>query len=101
VRDRLALGLNLRVQSDQFLRGDEANLLTPIPGFMIANVQARQRIIGQATAIVEVQNIFGARYYTFGVLGDAASVLGDDFDDPRFYAPGSPRAAWIGLEVQF
>ena len=101
VRDRLALGLNLRAQSGQFLRGDEANLLTPIPGFMIANVQARQRIVGPATAIVEVQNIFDANYYTFGVLGDAAPVLGDDFDNPRFYAPGSPRAAWIGLEVQF
>jgi hypothetical protein len=51
--------------------------------------------------IVHVQNIFDAEYYTFGVLGDAAPVLGDDFDDPRFYAPGSPRGAWIGLEVAF
>lgn len=99
--ERLHVGVNLRVQSSQFLRGDEGNLLAPLPGFTLVHAHARHRITNRITAIVQAQNIFGAEFYTFGVLGDAESLLGDDFDDPRFHSPGAPRAAWLGIEVRF
>jgi outer membrane receptor protein involved in Fe transport len=99
--ERLNVGVNVRMQSGQFLRGDEGNLLAPLPGFTLVNAHARHRVTSRVTAVVQAQNIFGAEFYTFGVLGDAASLLGDDFDDPRFYSPGAPRAAWVGIEVRF
>jgi outer membrane receptor protein involved in Fe transport len=99
--ERLNVGVNVRMQSGQFLRGDEGNLLAPLPGFTLVNAHARHRVTRRVTAVVQAQNIFGAAFYTFGVLGDAESLLGDDFDDPRFYSPGAPRAAWVGLDVRF
>jgi iron complex outermembrane recepter protein len=97
----LNLGVAVRAQSGQYLRGDEANLLTQLPGFAVAGAHARQRITNRLTAVAQIQNIFDVDYYTFGMLGDAG-LLGEEFgDDPRFYSPGSPRAAWIGLEVRF
>ena len=97
----LTVGVNVRTQSGQYMRGDEANLLARVPGFTIVHLRGAQRITRRVSVVGEVQNIFAADYYTFGVLGDAA-LLGEDFeDDPRFYSPGSPRAVWVGLEIRF
>lgn len=97
----LNIGMTMRAQSGQYLRGDEANLLTPLPGFAVVNAHARQKITSRVTAVAQLHNLLDARYYTFGGLGDA-ELLGEDFEDePRFYSPGAPRSAWIGLEVRF
>jgi iron complex outermembrane receptor protein len=101
VTTRLDLGVNVRAQSGQSLRGDEANLLSQLSGFSVVSAHARQRITDRISAVAQVQNILGADYYTFGTLGDAG-LLGEEFEDePRFYTPGAPRSAWIGLEVRF
>jgi hypothetical protein len=49
--------------------------------------------------IARVTNVFNAAYETFGLLGDADDVLGDEYDDPRYLSPGAPRAAWFGVEL--
>lgn len=96
----LNLGVKVRAQSGQYLRGDEANLLDQLPGFAVVSVHARQRIGRRVAVFVDVQNLLQAEYYTFGVLGDAG-LLGRAFaGEPRFFSPGAPRAAWIGLEVR-
>ncbi len=95
------VGLTLRAQSSQFARGDEANLLDPLPGFAVVNLEARRRISSRVGLVGRVQNLFDKDYATFGVLG-SAELLGEDFEDePRFASPGAPRAAWIGLDVSF
>jgi iron complex outermembrane receptor protein len=96
----LRAGVNGRVQSGQYLRGDESNLLPVIPGFVVVDFVARQRITSRITLVGQVANIFDRRYSTFGVLGDA-ELLGEAFADPRFYSPGAPRGGWIGVEVRF
>ena len=48
-----------------------------------------------------VTNLFGRKYETFGLLGEADEVLGDDYEDPRFLSPGAPRAGWVGVQVSF
>ena len=98
---RVAASINVRAQSGQFLRGDEANLLAPVPGFAVVNAHARHAVTKRVTAVAHVQNIFNTRYYTFGTLGTTEGVLGNGFDDARFYSPGGRRAAWAGLEVRF
>jgi hypothetical protein len=47
-----------------------------------------------------VNNLFDANYATFGVLGDATPVL-PATTDPRFIGPGAPRAAWVGVDVNY
>ncbi len=90
-----------RGQSSQFLRGDEANLLEPIPAFSTVDAQVRWRLGRRVVLVGQAINLFDARYVTFGVLGDA-SLLGDAYrDEPRFVSPGAPRAGWIGVEFGF
>jgi outer membrane receptor protein involved in Fe transport len=101
VMQRLAAGIHLRSQSGQFLRGDEGNLLQPVPGFAVVNAHARHAVTKRVSAVAHAQNIFNARYYTFGILGTTEGVLAEGFDDARFYSPGGRRAAWLGLEVRF
>ena len=84
--------------SSQFLRGDEANLLPAVsasPSTSLAGYTSgrRPRLTARLT------NLFGADFETFGLLGEADEVLGDDYDDPRFLSPGAPRAAWVGVEL--
>jgi outer membrane receptor protein involved in Fe transport len=89
------------VASSQFLRGDEANLLPAIDGYAVVNVSAAFAIADALRLTGRLMNLFDAEYHTFGLLGEADEVLGDDYDDPRFLGPGAPRAAWIGLEFSF
>lgn len=99
VGDRLSVGVSVRAQSGQFFRGDEANLLAPLPGFKVVNAHAQVRIMRRVALVAQAQNILDSDYYTFGVLGDAESLgFGSD---PRFNSPGAPRAAWVGVQVQF
>jgi len=98
---RLTLGAAWRFQSAHAYRGDEAHLLPPVDGFAVMDLQARQRLTRRLTLTAQVNNVFDARYSTFGVLGDA-EILGEPYkDDPRFLSPGAPRAAWVGVEIGF
>lgn len=96
---RVHLGLWLRRQSPQAFRGDEANRLPPVPAFTLVNASARGRLTSRLTAILQAQNLFDARFFTTGLLGE--SRLPDiASDDPRFLSPGARRALWIGLEIR-
>ncbi len=86
------------VNSSQFLRGDEANLLEPVDGFATVNLTAGYTLGRGLRLTARVTNLFDAGFETFGLLGEADDVLGDDFDNPRFLSPGAPRAAWVGVE---
>ena len=96
--DRLQIGFDVQAQSGVFLRGDEANLLPEVPAFVRADVRARMQVTRHVAVTGQVQNLFDARFATFGVLGDA-SLVGSS--DQRFYSPGAPRGAWAGVEVAF
>lgn len=98
IGDRLAVSVTARAQSGQHFRGDEANLLPPVPGFAVVDARARVRIASRFAVIGEAENVFDARYATFGALGDA-SLVGSG--DPRFHGPGAPRGGWVGLELTF
>jgi outer membrane receptor protein involved in Fe transport len=94
----LSAGANVVAQSSQYYRGDEANLLPPIPGYAVVNARASYRVAPPVTVWVLVDNVFDARFSTFGVLGDPTPVF-PGFTDPRFLGPGAPRAAWVGLDI--
>lgn len=97
---RLTTKATLLAASAQRLRGDEANLAPPLPGYSVLNLRLDLQLTRRASAFVEVDNVRGERYATFGVFGDAEEVLGEAFAGRRFITPAAPRGAWIGVAVR-
>ena len=97
----LSAGFNVVADSSQYLRGDEANLLAPLPGFVVVGARVGYQIAEPVAVVLLVNNLFDAHYSTFGVLGDATDVLGASYDSPRFLGPGAPRAAWLELDLRY
>src|SRR5262249_8262553 len=99
--NRLSVAAHAIANGDQVRRGDEANLLDPVPGFFVAELRAAWDISAAVSVFGRVSNLFDTRYSTFGALGDATTVLGPAFDNPRFNGPGAPRSAWVGLTLRY
>jgi hypothetical protein len=95
---RATIGGMIDVKSGQFLRGDEGNLLSRIDRSAVVNLFGRYALHRRARFVARVTNLFNTNHATFGLLGEADDVLGDEYDDPRFLSPGAPRAAWVGIE---
>jgi len=95
----LSAGMSVVGNTGQYLRGDEANLLAPVPGYVVVNARAAYRVWTHASVFVMVNNLFDTDTSTFGVLGDATQVLGETYDSPRFLGVGAPRAAWLGIDL--
>jgi iron complex outermembrane recepter protein len=98
---RFSAGVDVIANGSQYYRGDEANLLPQLPGFVVLNLRAAYQLARPLSLFAIVSNLFDAHYATFGVLGDAVAVLGPTFTDPRFAGPGAPRAAWVGVDVHY
>jgi len=96
---RLSVGANVLCSSKRWLRGDEANLTAPIPGYTVVDVRAEYALSGRLRLVVSAENILDAHYETFGVFGRADRVLGAGHDNPRFLSPGAPASAWFGVRL--
>lgn len=97
--EELSLGASVNLASSQYYRGDEANLLGPLPGYATLNARASYAVAALATVFVRADNLLCAEHSTFGLLGQPDEVL-PDAEDPRFTAPAPPFAVWVGLELQ-
>jgi len=97
---RLQVAASVVANGSQYLRGDEANLLDPLPGYVVANARLAYRIARPISIFLVVDNVLDAHYATFGVLGDPRAVF-PSFTDPRFESPGAPRAAWLGVDLSY
>jgi outer membrane receptor protein involved in Fe transport len=94
----LNIGGDVVANSGQFLRGDEANLLDETAGYALLNLRASYAFNAHASVFARVDNVFDRRYVSFGTLGKPGGVL-PEFSNPRFFGPGQPRAAWIGMRL--
>lgn len=95
---QLAVGVDVLYESDQFLRGDEANLTAPLNGYTVVNASAEWKLNTNLTLFAQADNLFNADYASFGLFGAASEVLGEKYDDPRFVSPGAPIGGWIGFK---
>ncbi len=95
----LVLGVNMVFNSNQYLRGDEANLDKPIPEYAIFNLYGEYRYNKHFTLFTRVDNLFDKQYQTFGTYGEADEVLGDAYSNTRFIGVGAPRAGWVGIKL--
>ncbi|HEY8520803.1 MAG TPA: TonB-dependent receptor [Gammaproteobacteria bacterium] len=98
---KLSVGGEVVASSSRHLRGDEGNDIEEIDGYAVLNVRGEYRLNDRVQLFALIDNVLDAEYETFGLFGEADEVLGDDFEDPRFFGPGAPRAGWLGVKVRF
>jgi outer membrane receptor protein involved in Fe transport len=94
------INVDVGYQSDQFMRGDEANLTAPLPSYTVVNAGIEWQMRDTLTLFGQVENLLDREYATFGLYGEADEVLGDEMDDPHFVSPGAPRGVWVGFKWQ-
>jgi iron complex outermembrane receptor protein len=112
--DRTTVGAGAVAVSRQFARGndnnghqpDGVNFLGPgeIAGYAIFNLNLDYKLDRGLRAFAKLGNVFGRRYASAGALrqnffpnGNLAAPGAQA--NETFYAPGAPRALWIGIQL--
>lgn len=95
---KFAFGADAIVNSGQYYRGDEANLLGETGGYTVINLHADYHITSTIKIFAKVNNLLDKDYTNFGLLGDPTEILAGTSDN-RFQGVGAPRAGWIGIKV--
>ena len=101
--DRLSLGLDIVTNSDQYLRGDEANQMDKISGYTTFTLRGAYHISDAIEISARVENLFDKDYQNFGLIGEEPNeIVGLEHlnDDPRFHGVGAPIGAWIKLRIK-
>jgi iron complex outermembrane recepter protein len=99
---RVHVGLDTVGVSSRYLRGDEANLQKPLPGYAIVNARASWQMTDSLSFFFDGENIFDHHYSSFGLYGDpSANGIFPNFSDPRFYTPGQPFGFRIGAQLRY
>jgi len=99
----VGIGLEVQGRSNSRFRGDEANVdPETLPGYAIFSLYGDWKPHPGVVLFARITNLFDRDTETFGVYGDAAGVLGDEFEnDRRFVGPGAPRELSAGVRFQF
>jgi len=100
VTAKLTIGSDLVYNSDQYFRGDEANLLDTIDGYIVVNARASYQFNKNISVFANVNNLLDSDYETFGLLGDPGEILAG-FSDPRFVGVGAPISGFVGMKIDF
>ena len=112
--EKITVGAGAVAVSRQFARGndnnrhqpDAVNFLGPgeIAGYAIFNLNLDYKLDRGLRAFAKLANVFDRRYATAGALRQNF-FPGGNLAAPRaqvnetFYAPGAPRALWIGIQL--
>ena len=98
---KLSAGADLRWQSGQYLVGDESNEEPKLPGFTTVDLHTSFEISPKLTIFGEIENLFDARYYTFGSF-TSLDGLPPSFGltDARTFSPAPGRRFFAGLRAQ-
>lgn len=96
--------LSARGVSSSYLRGDEANRMAPLPGYVVADLQVRAQL-GRMSAMVFASNVLDERYAQFGVY--ATNPKGPFGGPPptmpqveRFLTPAYPHTITLSVTVE-
>src|SRR5438552_7965223 len=112
--EKITIGAGAVAVSRQFARGndnnrhqpDAVNFLGPgeIGGYAIFNLNLDYKLDRGLRAFAKLSNVFDRRYATAGALrqnffpGGSLAAPGAQVNE-TFYAPGAPRALWIGIQL--
>ncbi len=105
------VGATMTYASSSYYRGDDANLNAQLPGYEVFNLHSTYQATENVEVFANIQNLFDARYATFGTYGDptgvgapgipAGAMTNDPSVDNRFQSPAAPVAIYGGLRVKF
>ncbi len=108
---RWSVGTSVVCVGDQFYHGDEANQNRPLPGYTVVSLRSSYKVSKQLEVFANIQNVFDARYASYGLFGDPTGVnapgiprdaaSNDPAVDNRFQNPGAPRSVFGGLRLVF
>lgn len=93
------VGLSSIMSSSARYRGDEANLMSPVPGYFVLGADVSYQLFPFVTIYAKARNVLNTHCETFGVLGDPKTVF-PTMSDPRFLSPGAPFGIWGGMDVR-
>ncbi|MEX0960155.1 MAG: TonB-dependent receptor [Burkholderiales bacterium] len=108
VTDSWWVGASVLSFSDQYVHGNENNLHDTdgkVDGYEVVNLTTRYRIGGQWEVFGKINNLFDEDYASGGILAENSfdangSFITDpnNWADETFYAPGAPRAFFVGVK---
>ncbi|HEY1752768.1 MAG TPA: TonB-dependent receptor [Caulobacteraceae bacterium] len=101
VSHAFSLGGDLRWQGGQFFAGDASNQAPQLPAYATVGLHAVYRLGPRLQLFGEVQNLFDARYDTFGAfthLDGLPPALG--LTDPRTLSPAEGRSITVGARLR-
>jgi outer membrane receptor protein involved in Fe transport len=97
----LHVGLDGQWESGAYLRGDEANLQAPLPGYVVFNAEADYAFAQRFDLYLVGENILDHRYATFGLYGDpSGGGAFPQFTNPRFIVPAQPFGIQVGIRAE-
>ncbi|HYG13572.1 MAG TPA: TonB-dependent receptor, partial [Methylophilaceae bacterium] len=106
-----SIGTNILAFADQYSHGNENNEHdgegAKVSGYTVVNLDTRYNFGKSGWQVfAKAINVFDREYYTGGMLGENffnpdGSFMGGDDEFAALYAPGAPRAGWIGVRYAF
>jgi len=97
-----SIAVGAQAASGVYLRGDEANLNRKTAGYIVFNVSSRYRINDALEIFATIDNLFDAKYETFGAYSPTADIPlaeAPGASDPRGFSPAPPLSVFAGLRV--
>ena len=88
-----------RYAGGQVLRGDESNLNPKTHPYVVVDAAARYPIGERIALTAAIDNLFDAKYETFGSFSPIAGVPVPNLNNPRSVSPGAPLSVYLGLLV--
>jgi iron complex outermembrane recepter protein len=101
VFDNWKVGGNFIAVSGQYLRGDENNLNSMLPGYWVLNLNTTYQVTKNVEVFGLIQNVTNNRFYTFGTFFETSEIPFLGLTDPRTVSPGAPLAAYAGVRAKF
>jgi outer membrane receptor protein involved in Fe transport len=102
--ERGSIEASVAAASASYARGDENNrdAAGRVPGYAVVNLGARWQAARNVELFARIENLFDARYATFGILGrnfftgPGRAFAPGDAAAEQFRGIGAPFGAWIG-----
>lgn len=104
VTDKWTVGATLLAASSQYLFGDDANLVAPLPGYVTLGASTSYKLLPNLELFAWAQNITNASYYTFGTFSPTNSVFIAQAPGASLtpsYSPAAPFGIFGGLRARF
>ncbi|HEX3431089.1 MAG TPA: TonB-dependent receptor [Rhizomicrobium sp.] len=95
-----SVGADWRLQSGEYLVGDESNQEPKLPGFTTINLRTDYQLTSQFDLFGEIENVVDTRYYTYGTFAQLDHLPPNfNLTNPRTYSPAAPRVFLCGLRA--